>query len=418
MYKAFSGAILMASFAAVADAVATRSIYSSTYTANGSFCVDEGARDLLTAINDLRAKGKTSTYYTSFKTAADSIAANSYWTSGTTQVTALSNTYAAAGLVQLNAFAGGLAPLEWSIGLAAAVQDLYNDFYDNGTSSLTDSNGGSSTTRALSYGSFGSAASAEFQYTMTVSSLPVADALTGLLIGEGDSAGAARNAILDATKKVAALVSAPNAVVTGVSQKYFIDIYAADSFTDNTSVNTECSLVQNFGGGACDITGYAKDFFNAINSIRTNPSSTSNNLFATVLASWQSGAALAVANSTAPVNLQTDGDGDGLTETYPMTEGKSAVDAAITAINGKTAQSAFAFNAGLYYSAKDFTDLVAATSGSISLSTSGTTTTSRAQKYGTVPTAPTQSLVTGNYNGVNAVVYLLVDDGNVGARLN
>lgn len=321
-------------------------------------------------------------------------------------------------MVQLDAFAGGLSPLDWSIGLAASVQDLYNDFYDNGTSSLTDSQGGTSTTRALAYGSFGSAASVEYQYSLTVNALPVADALTGLLLGEGDSAGAARNAILDATKKVAAVVAAPSQVKAGEALKYFIDIYAADAFTDNTSINTACSITQNFGGGACDITGNAKDFFNAINSIRSNPSSTANNLFASVLNSWQSGAALAAANSSAPVTLTTDGDGDGLNESYQMTEGKSAVDAAITAVNGKTAQAPFAFNAGLFYSAKDFTDLVASTSGAISPSVSGTTTTSRAQKYGTVPTVPTQSIVTGNYNGVNAVVYLLVDDGNNGARLN
>jgi hypothetical protein len=289
MNKAFSGAILMAGFAAVADAAATRSVYSSTYTANGSFCVDEAARDLFTAINDLRAKGTSSTYYTSFKTAADSVAANSYWTSGTTQVTTVDKTYASKALTQLSAFTGGLGPLDWSIGLAAAVQDLYNDFYDNGTSSLNDSAGGNSTTRALAYGSLGSAASTEFAYIMTVASLPVADALTGLLIGEGDSAGAARNAILDAKKKVAAVVSSPNkkpATGSSEKQKYFIDIYVADSFTDSASVNKECAYGQNFGGGACDITGNAKDFFNAINSIRTNPSSTSNNLFSTVLASW------------------------------------------------------------------------------------------------------------------------------------
>lgn len=87
---------------------------------------------------------------------------------------------------------------------------------------------------------------------------------------------------------------------------------------------------------------------------------------------------MAQSNSTAPVNLTTDGDGDGLNETYPMTEGKSAVDAAIIAINGQSPQAAYAFNAGLFYSAKDFTDLVATANGVISPSTSGTTTTTRA----------------------------------------
>ena len=60
MYKTFSGALLLA----IANAASTRFVYQSGYSANGSFCVDEAARDLLTAINDLRAKGTSSTYYT------------------------------------------------------------------------------------------------------------------------------------------------------------------------------------------------------------------------------------------------------------------------------------------------------------------------------------------------------------------
>ena len=137
--KQFAGAILMAGFAAYADAAATRYVYQKDYVANGSFCVDEASRDLLAAINDLRAKGTSSKYYTSFKTAADSVAANSYWTSGTTQVTTTDKTYASKALTDLTAFKGGLAPLSWSIGLAAAVQTLYDDFYDNATQSLSDS---------------------------------------------------------------------------------------------------------------------------------------------------------------------------------------------------------------------------------------------------------------------------------------
>lgn len=347
-------------------------------------------------------------------TAADSVAANGYWTSGTTQVNTADATYAANAKTALAAFAGGLDAMNWSIGLAASVQDLYNDFYDNGTESLTDSNGKTSATRALEYGSFGTGASREFAYYISVSSLPTSDALIGLLIGEGDSSGAARNAILSASDREVALVALPNSA----GNKFMVDIYAAESFTDKAAVNAACGVTQNFGGGACDITGKSKDFFNALNSIRVNPSTTTNNLFKTQLTSWQSGATLANANSSAPVNLVTDGDGDGVNETYTMSEGKAAVDSAITTINSKSAQSPFAFNAGLYYSAKDWTDLVAGQSTSLSLATSGTTTNTRADKYGTVTTTLTQSFVAGNWDAVNAVVYLLVDDGNAGARLN
>jgi len=44
-----------------------------------------------------------------------------------------------------------------------------------------------------------------------------------------------------------------------------------------------------FGGSLCDQTGSAKDFYNAINSIRTNPNKVTNELFSAQLTAWQEG---------------------------------------------------------------------------------------------------------------------------------
>ena len=68
----------VAALIGLANAGAT--IYQQSYVANGTFCVDQNARDIFNALNDLRVNGVSSVYYTKFKTACDEVAANSKWT--------------------------------------------------------------------------------------------------------------------------------------------------------------------------------------------------------------------------------------------------------------------------------------------------------------------------------------------------
>jgi hypothetical protein len=58
----FIGAVLTAGLIGYANAGCQ--IYKSTFTADGTWCVDDNARALFAALNDFRVNGKTSTWYT------------------------------------------------------------------------------------------------------------------------------------------------------------------------------------------------------------------------------------------------------------------------------------------------------------------------------------------------------------------
>ena len=118
MKFSFAGATLLASLFAYVEAGAT--IYQAAYKADGTFCVDENARNLFAALNDIRTKGKTSTFYTAFKTAADSVASSGSWTASTTAKYTVDKTAAATALTDLDKIPTGLTALNWSSGLSAA----------------------------------------------------------------------------------------------------------------------------------------------------------------------------------------------------------------------------------------------------------------------------------------------------------
>ena len=149
MKLTFAGAVLIASLFGFADAGCQ--IYSSTYTSNGTFCVDENARNLWTALNDFRVKGITSTYYTGsggLLAACTSILGTAgTWTSSanlvSTKDTTTASTASCTYFATLDPTKVSLpkAALNWSIGLSAAGQDLFNDYITKGTKALTDSNG-------------------------------------------------------------------------------------------------------------------------------------------------------------------------------------------------------------------------------------------------------------------------------------
>lgn len=103
------------------------------------------------------------------------------------------------------------------------------------------------------------------------------------------------------------------------------------------------------------------------------------------------------------------------TETVNTVEGKPAVDALITTLTSTTVKTPYGFSAPLYYASKDWMDLTVGQSAP-SLVVAGGTTATRAARYGEIAlggSAVYQSMI-GQYdfNGLNAVIYLLVDDGN------
>lgn len=74
MNKVFLAALL------VSIVQAGSKIYDKNYIPDGTFCVDQNARDLFTALNDLRVKGTQSEFYPAFKTACEEVATNGSWT--------------------------------------------------------------------------------------------------------------------------------------------------------------------------------------------------------------------------------------------------------------------------------------------------------------------------------------------------
>jgi hypothetical protein len=105
------------------------------------------------------------------------------------------------------------------------------------------------------------------------------------LIGEGDSVGIVRTNLFDAKNTVASCFNG-FFTQTGQSRKYFAEFQTARTFTNASTVNAACTPTQNFGGSLCDQTGRAKDFYNAINSIRTNPTRATTDRFADQLLAW------------------------------------------------------------------------------------------------------------------------------------
>jgi len=412
----FVGSVLMASIMGYANAGAT--IYSSTYVANGSFCVDENARDLFTALNDLRTKGTKSTYYTGFKTACTSVATDGTWTTSSGAKITTTKATAAAALDYVTKQPAVATPLNWSSGLAAAGQKLFDSWFSTGTQGLSDSSGQSSTARAGNYGSLGTSSLAEFGTYAELEYFSVQDAVNALLIAEGDAAGIVRTNLFDSKNTVASTFNGfKDPATANDKRKYFIEFQTARTFTNNANINSQCTVTQNFGGSLCDQTGKSKDFYNAINSIRTNPNTTTNALFKTQLAAWVAGFASSGASSNAQTPMKVNINDDAAIETVNTTEGKTAVDGLITALNAQATAGALkplAWSAALQNAGKDWIDAVVGSS-TIATTVNGTTTASRAAKYGTIATggAAVYQAIIGQYdfNGLNAVIYLLVDDG-------
>jgi hypothetical protein len=102
--------------------------------------------------------------------------------------------------------------------------------------------------------------------------------------------------------------------------------------------------------------------------------------------------------------------------TISTTEGKTAVDSLWTKLTAATALNQLAFSSALGYASSDWITLVTPTSTTVATTVNGSTTAARAAKYGTIASggaAVYQAFVNMQYmTGLNAVIYLLVDDGN------
>lgn len=103
-------------------------------------------------------------------------------------------------------------------------------------------------------------------------------------------------------------------------------------------------------------------------------------------------------------------------ESISTVEGKTAVDELITELTtlSTTPLKALAWSAALQNAGKDWIDAVL-NEDAPSATINGSTTASRAAKYGDITTGGKdvyQAIVAKfNFNALNAVIYLLVDDG-------
>jgi hypothetical protein len=101
-------------------------------------------------------------------------------------------------------------------------------------------------------------------------------------------------------------------------------------------------------------------------------------------------------------------------ESISTTEGKTAVDELITALGSQAALKALAWSPALQNAGKDWIDAVL-NEDAPTATINGSTTASRAAKYGDIATGGKdvyQAIVAKfNFNALNAVIYLLVDDG-------
>jgi hypothetical protein len=157
----FIATVALSTFYRFGDAGST--IYDQNYVANGTFCVDQNARDLFAALNSLRQLGTASPFYTAFKDACDEVAANGYWTTSFGDRVTLSNpAYAAQALSIFNNAKTVSIALNWSPGLAAAGQFLFDSWTQSGARGLIDGNGGTSIARAQTYGDLGNSSLIEY----------------------------------------------------------------------------------------------------------------------------------------------------------------------------------------------------------------------------------------------------------------
>jgi len=269
--------VSLATFTALADAGLT--IYDPNYVANGTFCVDQNARDLFAALNDLRMKGKASSYYTAFKAACDSVSANGYWTTSYGDRVNLSNrAYAASALSTFDTKTAVSTGLSWSPGLAAAGQFLFNSWTQSGARGLIDANGGTSTARAQTYGELGNSSHVEYVTYAAVEFWSIQDAVNAMLIADGDPNAVVMTNLFDYRNTVAVAFKG-NADIGTDGNTFMMEFQAAKSYVEKSTTNTACTITQNFGGFLCDQVGKAKDLFNAINSVRTDPNPETNAWF-------------------------------------------------------------------------------------------------------------------------------------------
>ena len=192
----------------------------------------------------------------------------------------------------------------WSIGIAASIQELYEDWLVTNTYSIVTSDGSQPDERVDRYGSFmDSEYNTEFielAYWYSPShSVTAVDALIGAMIGDGDEHKLARNAIIDGSFYHFAGLIAPND--EGV---YMVDIALAHKFQDNPEINQDCTIEANFGGGPCDPENFEAELFQMINLVRTNPTAP---VIIDRLVHWRD--SLGVGNMDSIVMLDSHGDG-------------------------------------------------------------------------------------------------------------
>ena len=190
-------------------------------------------------MNDIRTKGTSSVWYKGFKASCDEVATNGSWTitDKTAKITTTKET-AAAALAYVNALTAATTPttpLSWSAGLAAAGQKLYDNWDKTGTTGVTDGSNQSSVARASNYGSLGNSPLVEAVTYATVNFFSTQDALTALLIGEGDSTGSTRVNLFDSKNTVA---SCFNGFKADGTTNYFTEVQFARTFTNKADINT------------------------------------------------------------------------------------------------------------------------------------------------------------------------------------
>lgn len=173
---------------------------STLAAADGLLCVDETLRLIFDQINDVRENGASSDAGVKLNTNNDAWddSTHAYWTmdDGTNQAIISGGSYLADAVTAVDGMSA-IDAFEWVEGLANSSGDAGVDYTTNDNTSVTGTDGSTTSTRANAYGSWAGGI-VEYVFEIEFSTAVSADdVVQALLIGDGDSNNVARTAITD-----------------------------------------------------------------------------------------------------------------------------------------------------------------------------------------------------------------------------
>ena len=224
--------------------------------------------------------------------------------------------------------------------------------------------------------------------------ITAADALLSILISDGDANADARAALLNpAYTKVGASITRES----NSSNRTLVDIVLAQGYTNNPDVAV-CQPVQNFGTGICEPTAFEIDLFNAINLLRTAPTTAHATELSAIIGSFSG-------------NIATyDWNADTTATAKGFATGATKWTNAQTFLAGSSPKTAYKWQGGLYQAAKDHVADMNTQKEITIAGSDGSTPASRASKYGAGTV--TETVYGDDFSAVTYALALVAEGGS------